>query len=367
MLNLKHIRLLFTTLLLSMFVATSVLATVEGVAEADDTKKEETVTPAKSTNTSSSSGGGDIFSILSNKAAKTLSDLRPLVYMISGFGLIAFAYAAIFNKISWKHLSQIGIGLFLVACMAPFIEYFTYGGEGDGSKLSFGTYIQTDFEALRATDELTEKECVKGPDGECQTQLTPSTGIADGLTIPSGANPADALNDVIKPVTPSTTDTAAKKSVSIKNVVSGFKNVVQGVESGVSAAKTLSDKGENIYKTIKNADSLSDIANGYVTVTNDLSSMNSAAQYGTSDVLSKINNASNDFQDSYATKEDRADNAAARKDGTATNATSAWAQTASETQKDSSKATTEWIAEQSKKATDNRKIYQDAEYIYNKL
>ncbi len=68
---------------------------------------------------------GDIFTILESKIYSTLMDLREIVYMIAGFGLVMFAVMAIFNKISYKHLSYIMIGLSLLSLMFPFIEYFS--------------------------------------------------------------------------------------------------------------------------------------------------------------------------------------------------------------------------------------------------
>ena len=49
----------------------------------------------------------DIFKYIACKAMTTLADVRVIVYTLAGFGLIAFAFAAIFNKISWKHLANL--------------------------------------------------------------------------------------------------------------------------------------------------------------------------------------------------------------------------------------------------------------------
>ncbi|MBR1915638.1 MAG: hypothetical protein IJ830_04295 [Alphaproteobacteria bacterium] len=68
---------------------------------------------------------GEIFTILETKIYNTLMDLREIVYVIAGFGLVMFAVMAIFNKISYKHLSYIMIGLSLLSLMFPFIEYFS--------------------------------------------------------------------------------------------------------------------------------------------------------------------------------------------------------------------------------------------------
>ena len=56
---------------------------------------------------------GDVFEMVTRRAAFILAGIKPIVYIIAGFGLIAFAWGAIFNKISWKHFANIAIGLFL--------------------------------------------------------------------------------------------------------------------------------------------------------------------------------------------------------------------------------------------------------------
>ena len=63
--------------------------------------------------------------------------LKGLVYIFAGFGLIAFAWMAIFGKISWKWFANISIGLFLVAVTGMFISYFT-GDKSIADDLDYG-------------------------------------------------------------------------------------------------------------------------------------------------------------------------------------------------------------------------------------
>ena len=70
------------------------------------------------------SSGADVLDTIIRRAAHIVSGLKPIVYIFAGFGLIAFAWMAIFGKISWKWFANIAIGLFLVANMGLFIEYF---------------------------------------------------------------------------------------------------------------------------------------------------------------------------------------------------------------------------------------------------
>lgn len=89
--------------------------------------------------------GLSIFAKLACKAVTTLSDLRKIIYVLSGFGLIAFAFAAIFNKISFRHLANIGLSLFILSMLTPFIEYFT---QKPGVELKYGKYLNPNYSAF---------------------------------------------------------------------------------------------------------------------------------------------------------------------------------------------------------------------------
>lgn len=75
--------------------------------------------------------GMDVLKMITRRAALTILELKQIVYVFAGFGLIAFAWAAIFNKISWKWFANIAMGLFLVANMGRLIEYFAKGETGE--------------------------------------------------------------------------------------------------------------------------------------------------------------------------------------------------------------------------------------------
>ncbi len=90
----------------------------------------------------SGGGQGDVFSTIACKVTTSLADIRKIVYVLAGFGLIAFAFAAIFNKISFKHLGTIAFSLFLLSMITPFVEYFT---QEPGVTLKYGHYLSSDF------------------------------------------------------------------------------------------------------------------------------------------------------------------------------------------------------------------------------
>lgn len=133
---------------------------------------------------------GTIFAMISCRAACFLKQSKTVVFILAGFGLIGFAFMAIFNKISWKWFSNIAIGLFLVAVMGLFIDYFTTkDGKGTVSaRLDFGYDMgsKTDPEKLPPPRDTT---CKENPDlPECDTDkcTDPSTefDLVSGKCVP---------------------------------------------------------------------------------------------------------------------------------------------------------------------------------------
>ena len=126
---------------------------------------------------------GDIFTIISNKMITTIQDVRKIVYVIAGFGLIMFAVLAVFNKISFKHLSYIMIGLSLLSVMMPFINYFS-GANLEDSEYSYENFIAGGDASITGSDlgDLTECTGVICPDG-----LEGGLGDNNGLAgLPNG-------------------------------------------------------------------------------------------------------------------------------------------------------------------------------------
>lgn len=81
-----------------------------------------------------------IFETMRSKVATTLKDLRMIIYVVGGIGLITFTFAAIFGKISFKHLANICFSLFLVAMISPFVRFFT-GDESALAELTYNNYL----------------------------------------------------------------------------------------------------------------------------------------------------------------------------------------------------------------------------------
>lgn len=96
----------------------------------------------------------DILQTIRNRAANILRNLKPVIFVLGGFGIIGFAFAAIFGKISWKWFSHIAIGLFLVANMGLFVDYFiSRTGKDNHVKeaLGYGVYLDADYSGTSGT------------------------------------------------------------------------------------------------------------------------------------------------------------------------------------------------------------------------
>ena len=89
---------------------------------------------------------GSVFEKVRDKAASSLKDIKLVVYILAGFGLIGFSFMAIFNKISWKWFANIAISLFLLSVMGLFIDDFT-GTSKHSTLLDYGNYLNENEES----------------------------------------------------------------------------------------------------------------------------------------------------------------------------------------------------------------------------
>lgn len=129
--------------------------------------------------------------VLTKVAGKSLSVLqgaRGVVYVLGGFGLVMFAFMAIFGKTNWKHFSYIGIGLFLVASMGMFVDYFT-GSKGQKTySLQFGDHIKGVYADTSGTDNTIPNQDAEGGGGETLDPNNPGGGASGGGASGGGAS-----------------------------------------------------------------------------------------------------------------------------------------------------------------------------------
>lgn len=128
----------------------------------------------------------DVLKAVRSKALSFLKDLKPVIFILAGFGLVGFAWMAIFNKISWKWFANIAMGLFLVANMGLFVDYFS-GNDGQRKDLGYGNYLnQPDYISTSGTasDPKSQKAkndgSVTGKEGGGETPNSDSNQLEGG-------------------------------------------------------------------------------------------------------------------------------------------------------------------------------------------
>lgn len=267
--------------------------------------------------------GANIFKIMACKVTSTLADIRRIIYVLAGFGIIAFTFAAIFNKISFKHLANIGFSLFLLSMLTPFIEYFT-GAKAGKDALEFGVYLNPEYSAKdysdiqmkgRGYDDLAPKPIpqvaskgitysigARPIDTRASQKIdarsfTPSTldgaialreesgikfeGIEARKIEPSTLSAAIAMREDPAAATAGsdilsgTTGEKEKKSVwqqlkDLKDDVVKFKNTGDTVLHGT---KDIIKQGKSITKTVKNAKNIGELASAVTTGARGLQSI----------------------------------------------------------------------------------------------
>lgn len=240
-----------------------------------------------------------VFEIIACKAMTTLADLREVVYLFAGFGLIAFAWSAIFNKISWKHFSQIAIALFLLSMMGTFIGYFGY--DSTYKALKFGQYLADDHEhTLLTGEDGAPKDCTK-QHSAFNSQVQKDSQAAYAAL---GDCPAPDVGDQAP---------AEKKKWSLKDLKGTVQAGIGAIQKANSAYQTAKSTVENVVnqaKTIGNA-----IKNGEGGLTGVLNTMNTVAtasgsimnsgQLLANNLAANVGGLTEDIKNAGMTQEDR--------------------------------------------------------------
>ena len=79
----------------------------------------------------------NVMNTLGERTQTFARQLRSFAFIISGFGIIMFTWAAIFGKINFRHLGYIMISLFFLSGVGLFISYFTGGDARTFHQYSF--------------------------------------------------------------------------------------------------------------------------------------------------------------------------------------------------------------------------------------
>ena len=236
-------------------------------------------------------GSGDtkVFAQIACKVMMFLIDLRVIAYIISGFGMVAFAYAAVFNKINWKHFASIAIGLFLLAMIGPFVSYFT-GDTTVEANLQYGNYLGGRYQGIEGTGNDVSDSDVPNTNVETKKKW----GFSDLVgSVKSGINMARSAYN--------TYQTAKSAINTVKNNVDIIKNSIANSGGGL----------DGILGAIGNT-------------AGALNNIGFAVSTGVGNTLAGIGNTANNFQDTFTDNAGRTENAQQRADGGSSNLVSQW-------------------------------------------
>jgi hypothetical protein len=88
---------------------------------------------------------GSVFGTLQNKATDTFTNVRIILFIIAGFGIIGMAAMAFFGRFDWRWTFSMGGGLVVLAAAGGIIYYATHnmtGVAGDPSTAMQGLSSQ---------------------------------------------------------------------------------------------------------------------------------------------------------------------------------------------------------------------------------
>lgn len=76
--------------------------------------------------------GDNVFSTIGTRLKNTFQNVRTIIFIVGGFGLIGLGFAAIFGKIKWPWLAALACGLAIVAVAGALVDYVTQDGDSQG-------------------------------------------------------------------------------------------------------------------------------------------------------------------------------------------------------------------------------------------
>ena len=70
-------------------------------------------------------GTNDVFGTVLTRMVTTFQNVRSVIFVVGGFGLVGLAFAAIFGKVKWTWLAALAVGLAIVAVAGAVVDYVT--------------------------------------------------------------------------------------------------------------------------------------------------------------------------------------------------------------------------------------------------
>ena len=74
---------------------------------------------------SATGSSNTVMEIAMTKTRNVFDNVRTIIFIVGGFGLVAVAFAAIFGKINWKWFAGLAVGLAILAAAGAVVHYAT--------------------------------------------------------------------------------------------------------------------------------------------------------------------------------------------------------------------------------------------------
>ena len=251
--------------------------------------------------------GTDVFDAITRRSVAIIIAIKPIVYIFAGFGLIGFAWMAIFNKLSWKWFANIAMGLFLVANLGRLIEYFVGNDEvyyldnwsssegaenGDAKRLSYAfhdtNYVEYTYSITYGPETFIENKS----DGEGENNIVAeefkadARGFCQGTSGSGWANFTSCVGDIVS--------TIKKAADTVHTVVNTAKDIKNRVETVKNTYKQMKATVENL---MDGDTSVTDWVYGVGSLWNGVNTMVTTTTGGFASVTSGLSHISNNVQD----------------------------------------------------------------------
>lgn len=212
-----------------------------------------------------------IFNYLACKITTVVADIRAIVYVLAGFGMIAFAYGAIIGKINFKQLANIFIGLFILSMTTGFIEAVVFN---DGtSRLTYGDFLPNgnhdQFNSVTAN-------CANN------ASLCPDVALAgmenDAKNSSFSASDLKHMFSSAKSAIKTASDTYKTVKNTVDTAVNAAENIGNAIKNGGDITEVVSNIAANVSNVVNTTNmAANQLSNAASSITGDLRDMTSTA------------------------------------------------------------------------------------------
>lgn len=85
-----------------------------------------------------------VMTIAAEKAMTLFRNVKAIIFIVGGFGLVGIAFQAIFGKVKWSWFAGLAVGLAILACASAIVNYAT--GDKAGNQADAEENMQDTFD-----------------------------------------------------------------------------------------------------------------------------------------------------------------------------------------------------------------------------